>query len=84
MKNEKSSHYRTGANGPLETAAESQYQTAVLGGGCFWCIEAVFTQLKGVIKVESGYSGGSKPNPGYEEVCSGNTGVFTKARINLF
>lgn len=45
-----------------------------LGGGCFWCIEAIFEELKGVIKVESGYSGGKTENPSYKEVCSGNTG----------
>jgi methionine-S-sulfoxide reductase len=47
---------------------------ATLGGGCFWCTEAVFLQLKGVKKVESGYSGGAIPNPTYREVTSGLTG----------
>lgn len=45
-----------------------------LGGGCFWCTEAIFQRLKGVIKVESGYSGGKITNPTYREVCSGITG----------
>lgn len=45
-----------------------------LGGGCFWCIEAIFESLKGVKKVESGYSGGKVINPSYKEVCTGNTG----------
>ena len=49
-------------------------ETAVLGGGCFWCLEAVFEELKGVEKVVSGYAGGTVPNPSYEEVCSGSTG----------
>ena len=49
-------------------------ETAALGGGCFWCLEAVFDDLKGVISVESGYSGGSVPNPSYEQVCTGRTG----------
>ena len=49
-------------------------ETAVLGGGCFWCLEAVFVRLKGVITVESGYAGGSIENPTYQQVCSGNTG----------
>lgn len=48
--------------------------TATFGSGCFWCTEAIFLQLKGVIKVESGYSGGMRPNPTYEQVCSGATG----------
>jgi len=49
-------------------------ETATLGGGCFWCLEAVFTELAGVEKVESGYAGGTVPNPTYEQVCSGVTG----------
>jgi peptide-methionine (S)-S-oxide reductase len=49
-------------------------EVATLGGGCFWCLEAVFEQLRGVEKVESGYSGGTVPNPSYERVCGGNTG----------
>lgn len=53
---------------------KSNYDTAILGGGCFWCIEAVFEQVKGVHKVLSGYSGGQSFNPSYEEVCTGKTG----------
>lgn len=49
-------------------------EVATLAGGCFWCLEAVFEQLKGVEKVESGYAGGSDPNPNYKRVCEGNTG----------
>lgn len=49
-------------------------EIATLGGGCFWCLEAVFEQLEGVTHVESGYSGGRRPNPTYEQVCSGATG----------
>ena len=49
-------------------------QVAVLGGGCFWCVEAVFNDLKGVLKAESGYAGGHVTNPTYEEVCNGRTG----------
>ncbi|HYG35400.1 MAG TPA: peptide-methionine (S)-S-oxide reductase MsrA [Clostridia bacterium] len=49
-------------------------ETATLGGGCFWCTEAVFQMLPGVKSVTSGYAGGTKENPTYKEVCSGNTG----------
>lgn len=49
-------------------------ETATLGGGCFWCIEAVFQDLRGVESVVSGYAGGHAPNPSYEAVCSGITG----------
>ncbi|RUP42455.1 MAG: peptide-methionine (S)-S-oxide reductase [Acinetobacter sp.] len=48
-------------------------QQALLGGGCFWCVEAVFLQLKGVDKVVSGYAGGIVQNPNYEQVCQGST-----------
>ena len=49
-------------------------ETATLGGGCFWCTEAVYQMLPGVKSVVSGYAGGTKPNPTYEEVCTGDTG----------
>jgi len=49
-------------------------EVATLAGGCFWCLEAVYEQLKGVEKVVSGYMGGHVPNPGYNAVCSGRTG----------
>ena len=49
-------------------------ETATLGGGCFWCTEAVFTQLKGVVRVRPGYMGGHLPNPDYRAICQGNTG----------
>lgn len=52
----------------------SKMDTATFGAGCFWCTEAVFQNLKGVYKVVSGYSGGHKENPTYEEVCAGTTG----------
>ncbi|MGZ3866946.1 MAG: peptide-methionine (S)-S-oxide reductase MsrA [Bacteroidia bacterium] len=51
-----------------------KYDTATFGAGCFWCVEAVFQQLKGVISVTSGYSGGNIKNPAYREVCEGTTG----------
>jgi peptide-methionine (S)-S-oxide reductase len=49
-------------------------EVATLAGGCFWCLDAVFRELRGVEKVESGYSGGTTANPSYEQVCSGRTG----------
>lgn len=49
-------------------------QTITLGGGCFWCTEAVYVQVKGVVDVESGYSNGHVQNPSYEDVCTGSTG----------
>jgi peptide-methionine (S)-S-oxide reductase len=50
------------------------HEIATLGGGCFWCLEAVYDQLKGVEHVESGYAGGHVPNPSYRQVCNGDTG----------
>jgi peptide-methionine (S)-S-oxide reductase len=58
-------------------------QTAVLGGGCFWCVEAAFNQLQGVQSVVSGYMGGRVPNPSYEQVCSGRTGHVEVAEITF-
>lgn len=49
-------------------------ETATLGGGCFWCLEAVYEQMEGVLSVESGYMGGHRTDPTYEEVCGGRTG----------
>jgi len=49
-------------------------EIAVLGGGCFWCLEAVYQEVKGILLVESGYTGGTVVNPGYEQVCGGATG----------
>ena len=57
-----------------ENENKSGIDTAVFGAGCFWCVEAIFQQLKGVIKVIPGYSGGQIKNPSYREVCSGKTG----------
>jgi peptide-methionine (S)-S-oxide reductase len=57
-----------------ESARTENREVATLGGGCFWCTEAVFSIVKGVDKVESGYCGGSVPNPTYEQVSAGTTG----------
>ncbi len=59
----------------------NQYETATLAGGCFWCMEAVFDDLKGVVSVESGYSNGHVPNPTYRAVCNGDTGYAEATRI---
>jgi len=56
-------------------------EIATLAGGCFWCLEAVFDQLKGVDSVESGYMGGKSPDPTYEEVCSGRSGHAEVVRV---
>ena len=58
-------------------------QTATLGGGCFWCTEAVFQQIRGVIKVESGYCGGQVHNPTYEQICTGQTGHAEVVRLRF-
>ena len=55
--------------------------SVVLGGGCFWCVEAVFERIEGVTGVVSGYAGGTVPNPSYEEVCTGKTGHAEVVRI---
>jgi peptide-methionine (S)-S-oxide reductase len=59
---------------PRAPAASGAIENAVLGGGCFWCLEAVFVELDGVLGVRPGYAGGNSPNPSYEEVCSGRSG----------
>lgn len=60
---------------------EHKYDTATFGAGCFWCVEAVFQSLKGVVSVNSGYMGGTTVNPTYKEVCTGLTGHAEVARI---
>jgi len=58
-------------------------QTAIFGGGCFWCIEAVFQRLRGVKHVESGYMGGDVDNPTYRQVCGGDTGHVEVVRVTF-
>ncbi len=58
-------------------------QTATLAGGCFWCLEAVFDQVKGVQGVESGYAGGHMKNPSYREVCNGDTGHAEVVQVHF-
>ena len=64
-------------------ATSTGSELATLGGGCFWCLEAVFDQVKGVDRVESGYMGGGRPNPTYEAVCTGTTGYAEIIQIRF-
>jgi peptide-methionine (S)-S-oxide reductase len=68
--------YLSGEKKPMQMNSNppNLFEVATLAGGCFWCLEAVYTQLKGVVKSVSGYSGGTIHNPSYQEVCSGTTG----------
>lgn len=61
----------------------SNSQTAYLAGGCFWCTEAVFLDVKGVVAVESGYAGGHVKNPTYEQVCDGDTGHAELVKVDF-
>jgi peptide-methionine (S)-S-oxide reductase len=67
----------------MQMPSNVKTETAILGAGCFWCVEAVFQDLKGVYKVESGYAGGQVPNPSYKDVCTGATGHAEVARITF-
>jgi methionine-S-sulfoxide reductase len=74
------------ANPPMEETKQVQTvpetaKTLVLGGGCFWCVEAIFEDLIGVYKVENGFAGGNDPNPTYEKVVSGRTGAAEVVKI---
>ncbi len=66
-----------------EHAKNKKVEVATLAGGCFWCTEAVFTIIRGVEKVEPGYTGGSVPNPTYEQVSTGRTGHAEAAQITF-
>ena len=59
------------------------FEVATLGGGCFWCVETVYSELKGVVKAESGYAGGNVPNPSYEDVCTDETGHAEVVQITF-
>ena len=61
----------------------SNPQTITLGGGCFWCLEAVYELVDGVSSVESGYSNGHLPNPSYEQVCGGDTGHVEVVKVSF-
>jgi peptide-methionine (S)-S-oxide reductase len=68
---------------PNNPPSSSTIETATLGGGCFWCLEAVFELIKGVHQVESGYAGGQVENPTYQEVCGGTTGHAEVVQITF-
>ena len=68
---------------PLANEPAPGHEFATLGGGCFWCLEAVFEELQGVIDVESGYAGGHVANPTYRQVCEGITGHAEVVRIEF-
>ncbi len=68
---------------PMADPRADGREVAVLGAGCFWCVEAVFQRLDGVVSVMPGYAGGDKPNPTYEEVCGGRTGHAEVARVEF-
>jgi peptide methionine sulfoxide reductase msrA/msrB len=75
---------------PNATGSNGNSETIVLGGGCYWCVEAVYEQLEGVEKVVSGFSGGTVANPSYDQVCTGTTGhaevvqiTYDKTKTNL-
>jgi peptide-methionine (S)-S-oxide reductase len=65
------------------TPSSTSREVAILGGGCFWCLEAVFDELAGVESVESGYAGGRNANPSYDDVCSGRTGHAEVVRVTF-
>ncbi|MCH2212411.1 MAG: peptide-methionine (S)-S-oxide reductase MsrA [Fuerstiella sp.] len=67
----------------MATEEKSNKQVAILGGGCFWCTEAVFLRVRGVTSVTSGYTGGTVPNPTYEQICRGDTGHAEVIRIEF-
>ncbi|HXD89815.1 MAG TPA: peptide-methionine (S)-S-oxide reductase MsrA [Candidatus Binataceae bacterium] len=69
--------------GPDYREQMNKNEIAVFGGGCFWCTEAVFDQLKGVVSVMPGFAGGTVPNPTYPQVCTGRTGHAEVARIEF-
>jgi len=71
------------AKGARPMTQAHRQDTATLAGGCFWCLDAVFAELKGVSKVESGFSGGKRPNPSYEQVCTGTTGHAEVVQITF-
>jgi len=73
----------TGEGRTMDTPPDRRSETAVLGAGCFWCVEAIFLRIDGVISVLPGYAGGRVTNPTYKQVCTGETGHAEVARIEF-
>lgn len=71
------------SNNLESSSSEGRREVATLAGGCFWCLEAVYKQLRGVLSVESGYAGGHIPNPTYQQVCTGGTGHAEVVQITF-
>ena len=68
---------------PLATKPRAGHEFTTLGGGCFWCLEAVYEELEGVVDVESGYAGGHVAQPSYRQVCDGDTGHAEVVRVEF-
>lgn len=83
MNNEEKAGAPNGAPASSSHGQTPRRETATLAGGCFWCLEAGFQQLRGVDRVDSGYAGGTTPNPTYEQVCSGRTGHAEVVQITF-
>lgn len=73
----------TNANPTPTPGTSPQLETAILGGGCFWCLEAVFLMTDGVVSVKSGYSGGGVDSPSYRQVCTGTTGHAEVVKVEF-
>ncbi len=80
---ENKSNISSSTSETIQTGNYTSIDTLTLGGGCFWCVEAVYEELDGVKKVESGFSGGTIKNPSYREVCTGTTGHAEVAQITF-
>jgi len=72
-----------GGGNSMSAGSTNSTEVAILGGGCFWCVEAVYERIDGVQSVVSGYAGGQKANPTYEEVCAGTTGQAEVVQIHF-
>ncbi len=78
-----STQNETQTHGKTDDGVADARHVAIFAGGCFWCLEPVFLEVRGVLAVESGYTGGTVRNPGYEAVCSGDTGHAEAIRIEF-